>query len=101
MELQVKRCRVALAGLCAIACLGPRAFAQNVNVGQHNLTVMKTIARQEGDARLDYASIDIAARRLYVARGFGVTAIDLDSERAARLDLRGVREHGCERGGGL
>jgi DNA-binding beta-propeller fold protein YncE len=87
------RYRAALVSLCAIASLSPAAFAETANGGQHNLTVMKTIARQEGDARLDYASIDNASRRLYVARGFGVTAIDLDSEQMTRQLVAGQHVH--------
>ena len=88
------RCRVALAGgLCALVSFGSCAFAQNATGAQHKLTVLKTIARQEGDARLDYASIDNAARRLYVARGFGVTAIDLDSEHMTRQLVAGQHVH--------
>lgn len=88
------RCRVVLVGaLGAMISLGSHAFAQNATGAQHKLTVLKTIARQEGDARLDYASIDNAARRLYVARGFGVTAIDLDSERMTRQLVAGQHVH--------
>jgi DNA-binding beta-propeller fold protein YncE len=88
------RCRVVLAGaLCAMIALGSYVFAQNATGGQHKLAVLKTIARQEGDARLDYASIDNAARRLYVARGFGVTAIDLDSEHMTRQLVAGQHVH--------
>jgi DNA-binding beta-propeller fold protein YncE len=88
------RCRVAwLGGLCAMVSLNSNAFAQNATGAQHKLTVLKTIARQEGDARLDYASIDNGARRLYVARGFGVTAIDLDSEHMTRQLVAGQHVH--------
>ncbi len=61
--------------------------------GSPILTVMKTIAHQEGDARLDYASIDGASRRLYVARGFGVTAVDLDSGQVTRQLVAGQHVH--------
>lgn len=88
------RCRVVLVGgLCAMVSLGSYALAQSAAGAQHKLTVLKTIARQEGDARLDYASIDNAARRLYVARGFGVTAIDLDSEHMTRQLVAGQHVH--------
>src|SRR6195256_5798001 len=87
------RCLSALAGLVAIGCLGAIAIAQKADAGQRNLTVIKTIAHQEGDARLDYASIDGASRRLYVARGFGVTAVDLDTEQTTRQLVAGQHVH--------
>ena len=83
------RCRSALASLFAMVCLGPRAIAQKVDAGHRNTVVVKTIAHQEGDARLDHASIDGVSRRLYVARGFGVTAIDLDTEQVTRQLVAG------------
>jgi hypothetical protein len=58
------RCRSALASLFAMVCLSPHAFAQKVDAGHRNMVVVKTIAHQEGDARLDYASIDGVSRRL-------------------------------------
>ena len=73
--------------------LGSYAFSQNATGGQHKLAVVKTIARQEGDARFAFASIDAAARRLYVARGFGVTAIDLDSGSMTRQLVAGDHVH--------
>jgi DNA-binding beta-propeller fold protein YncE len=57
------------------------------------MVVVKTIAHQEGDARLDYASIDGVSRRLYVARGFGVTAVDLDTEQVTRQLVAGQHVH--------
>lgn len=77
----------------AMTSLGSYAFAQNATGVQHKLRVVKTIARQEGDARFAFASIDNAARRLYVARGFGVTAIDLDSEHMTRQLVAGDHVH--------
>lgn len=79
--------------LVATVCFGPCALAQPAGGGQGKLVVLKTIARQEGDARLDYASIDNASRRLYVARGFGVTAVDLDSEHVTRQLVAGQHVH--------
>ncbi len=73
--------------------LGSYALAQNATGAQHKLSMLKTIARQEGDARFAFASIDNAARRLYVARGFGVTAIDLDSEHMIRQLVAGNHVH--------
>jgi DNA-binding beta-propeller fold protein YncE len=87
------QCRAALIGLCTTLSLVPCAFAQKVDAGRHNLKVMKSIAHQEGDARLDYASIDTVSRRLYVARGFGVTAVDLDSEHMTQQLVPGQHVH--------
>ena len=88
------RFRVALLGsLGALVSLGSYAFAQNATRAHDKLAALKTIARQEGDARLDFASIDSAARRLYVARGFGVTAIDLDNEHMTRQLVAGQHVH--------
>jgi DNA-binding beta-propeller fold protein YncE len=83
----------ALASLVAIGGLGATAIAQRVRAGQPSLTVLRTIAHQEGDARLDYASIDGGSRRLYVARGFGVTAVDLDSGQVTRQLVAGQHVH--------
>jgi DNA-binding beta-propeller fold protein YncE len=87
------RCLSALASLVAIGGLGATAIAQKPDAGEPRLTVVRTIAHQEGDARLDYASIDGVSRRLYVARGFGVTAVDLDSERVTRQLVPGQHVH--------
>ena len=88
------RCRVALAGFFAAITLGLQAFAKNADGGHQPVVVLvKTIARQDGDARLDYASIDGASRRLYVARGFGVTAVDLDTEQTTRQLVAGQHVH--------
>jgi len=84
--------------LAVMVCLVAYAFAQPVSTqsgtgAQHKLRLVKTIARHEGDARFAFASIDNAARRLYVARGFGVTAVDLDSERMTRQLVAGNHVH--------
>jgi hypothetical protein len=89
----IMRCRGALAGLFAGVVLCPYAFAQKADTGQQHMAVLKTIAHQEGDARLDYASIDQVSRRLYVARGFGVTAVDLDTEQTIRQLVPGKHVH--------
>ena len=57
------------------------------------LVVRETIAAQKGDARLDYAMVDPASRRLFVARGFGVTAVDLDSGKVTRALVAGQHVH--------
>src|SRR3979411_2568442 len=83
------RYRAAVAGLLAMGWLCPYAFA-----GQPpHMAMVKMIAHQDGDARLDYASIDDASRRLYVARGFGVTAVDLDTEKVTRQLVAGQHVH--------
>jgi DNA-binding beta-propeller fold protein YncE len=82
------RYRAALAGLFALGCFCAHAFA-----AQQSMFILKTIGHQDGDARLDYASIDGASRRLYVARGFGVTAIDLDTEQTTRQLVAGQHVH--------
>src|SRR4030081_2056128 len=87
------RCRAVLAGLLSILCLAPHAFAEKPNAGHRDIVLLKTIAHQDGDARLDYASIDGVSRRLYVARGFGVTAVDLDTEQTTRQLVPGQHVH--------
>jgi DNA-binding beta-propeller fold protein YncE len=68
-------------------------FCADAFAGQQSMFILKTIGHQDGDARLDYASIDGASRRLYVARGFGVTAIDLDTEQTTRQLVAGQHVH--------
>jgi DNA-binding beta-propeller fold protein YncE len=85
------RIRTVLAGLLVMACVTSHAFADKG--GPRSLTLLKTIAHQDGDARSDYASIDETSRRLYVARGFGVTAVDLDSETVTRQLVAGKHVH--------
>ena len=87
------RSRAVVAGIVAIVCLSPHAFAKQAGAGQQHMVLMKTIAHQDGDARLDYASIDGVSRRLYVARGFGVTAVDLDTEQMIRQLVAGQHVH--------
>lgn len=86
-------CRAASAGLFASVLFGLHAFAKNADAGHQPMVVIKTIAHQDGDARLDYASIDLVARRLYVARGFGVMAVDLDTEQTTRQLVAGLHVH--------
>ncbi len=87
------RLRQALLCLAASMSLGSHSVAHSAPGGQQKLRLLKTIARQEGDARYAFASIDAGARRLYVARGFGVTAVDLDSEQATRRWVPGDHVH--------
>lgn len=79
--------------VAALTSLGPHSIAQNSTGAQPRLRILQTIARQEGDARFAFASIDGAARRLYVARGFGVTAVDIDSQQVTRQLVAGDHVH--------
>ncbi len=87
------KCHIVLLGLFSFAILGPCGSAEKVDFDSGIPQVLETIARQEGDARLDYASIDSVSRRLYVARGFGVTAVDLDTGRVVRQLVPGEHVH--------
>jgi len=80
-------------GLAVLTFPGSYGSAQNGPGAQPRLRVLKTIARQQGDARFAFASIDGATRRLYVGRYFGVTAIDLDSEQVTRQLVAGEHVH--------
>src|SRR5882762_2851023 len=93
MEIRSMRRRAALAGILAIVCLSSHAVAKQADAGHQQMVLLKTIAHQDGDARLDYASIDGGSRRLYVARGFGVTAVDLDTGQMTRQLVAGQHVH--------
>ncbi len=86
-------CRVKLKGLLACSSLGLLAMTANASAADGGLVLLKSIAQQDGDARLDYAAVDPVSRRLYVARGFGVTAVDLDSEKVIRQVVAGQHVH--------
>jgi hypothetical protein len=58
-----------------------------------DLILIQTIADPEGDARLDYAAVDPVTRRLYVARGDGVMAVDLNSGKVTHQVVAGKRVH--------
>jgi hypothetical protein len=60
------------------------------------LTLLKTFAAETGDARFDYAALDTVSRRLYVARGFGVTAVDQNARQAP--SFRAGKESAKRRG---
>ncbi len=68
-------------------------FAGEAGQRTDDLVVREVIAAQKGDARLDYAAVDPVSRRLFVARGFGVTALDLDSGRVTRQLVAGQHVH--------
>ncbi len=86
-------CRFKSGARLARACVGLLAVSIGAHAAGAELVLLKTIAQQEGDARLDYATVDPASRRLYVARGFGVTSVDLDSEKATRQLVAGQHVH--------
>jgi len=69
------------------------AFAEEPGQQTDDLVVREVIAAQKGDARLDYAAVEPVSRRLFVARGFGVTAVDLDSGRVTRQLVAGQHVH--------
>jgi hypothetical protein len=69
------------------------ASAQDSGRQTGDLAVREVIAAQKGDARLDHAAVDPVLRQLYVARGFGVTAVDLDSGKTTRQLVPGQHVH--------
>jgi DNA-binding beta-propeller fold protein YncE len=60
---------------------------------QPELTFVEAIPDTGADARFDYAAVDSKAHRLYVARGFGVMAIDLRSGLIIRQLVPGKHVH--------
>jgi DNA-binding beta-propeller fold protein YncE len=86
-------CRFKSGARLARACFGLLAISMVARSAAGELVVLKTIAQQEGDARLDFAAVDPSSRRLYVARGFGVTAVDLDGEKVTRQLVAGQHVH--------
>jgi YVTN family beta-propeller protein len=86
--------RHAFAGIFVLLSIALHASAEEVaKTSPAPLILLKTLAAETGDARFDYAAIDAASRRLYVARGFGVTAVDLDSARVTRQLIAGEHVH--------
>ncbi len=81
--------------VAAVICwfIAGTAWADESSQQTDDLAVREVIAAQKGDARLDYAAVDPVSRRLYVARGFGVTAVDLDSGKATRQLVAGQHVH--------
>jgi YVTN family beta-propeller protein len=67
--------RYLIAGTCVGAMLNVSASARVADIAA--LVIVTTIPGN--DASFDYASIDPAARRLYVARGDGVMSVDLET----------------------
>lgn len=81
--------RPALCGLfLALLCAGG---AQAADSAAPALKVLDRIAGPDGP--WDYAAIDSAARRLYVARGDGVMAVELDSGKVTARLVPGARVH--------
>jgi len=62
----------AFMGLGSSGVLGAETAAR-----QTDLTLLQTISDGDGDARFDLAAVDSKAHRLYIARGYGVMAVDL------------------------
>jgi len=60
---------------------------------QLDLTLLQTISDGGGDARFDYAAVDPKAHRLYVARGYGVMAVDLRSGQVTHQVVSGKHVH--------
>jgi YVTN family beta-propeller protein len=83
----------ALVKTLVCVCIASSAAADISSVAPVQLTTIKVFAAAAGDARFDYAAIDAASRRLYVARGFGVTAIDLDTDQVTRQLVAGQHVH--------
>jgi YVTN family beta-propeller protein len=80
------RSHTAVLTILALSLIAP-AFAQS----PPKLGVIGTIAGPDGG--WDYASIDFAARRLYVAHGDAVMAVDLDSGAVTPKLVEGKRLH--------
>jgi DNA-binding beta-propeller fold protein YncE len=86
--------KYAFAAILFLLSTGLDASAEvAANASPAPLAIVKTFAAESGDARFDYAAIDGASRRLYVARGFGVTAVDLDTARVTRQLVVGQHVH--------
>src|SRR4029077_11655326 len=69
-----------LMALSVPAFVGPgssSALAAETGARQLDLTLLQTISDDDGDARFDLAAVDSKAHRLYIARGYGVMAVDL------------------------
>jgi DNA-binding beta-propeller fold protein YncE len=76
-----------LLGLLLAGLVHMQAFAADMP----NLSVTATIPAPDGG--WDYAVVDAAARRLYVARSSGVMAVDLDSGKVTAKLVEGKRLH--------
>lgn len=81
--------RLALACIAALAFVGAAASAADQAPA---LSVIGTIAGPDG--RWDFASIDAAKRKLYVARGDGVMVVDLETQKVTPAIVPGARVHG-------
>jgi len=83
--------KLALLSLPAFVCFG--VLAAETAARQLNLTLLQTISDGGGDARFDYAAVDPKAHRLYVARGYGVMAVDLRSGQVTHQVVSGKHVH--------
>jgi YVTN family beta-propeller protein len=68
-----------LTTLTALAVICSTASADETTGRNLSLSFVGAISGNEADARFDYAAVDSKTRRLYVARGFGVMAVDLST----------------------
>ncbi len=83
--------RLALLSLPAFVCFS--VLAAETAARQFDLTLLQTISDGGGDARFDYAAVDPKAHRLYVARGYGVMAVDLRSGQVTHQVVPGKHVH--------
>ena len=86
--------RLAVLSVPALAGLGGFSVAgAQTGAGPLDLTLLQTISDGDGDARFDLAAVDSKAHRLYVARGYGVMAVDLASGRVTHQLVSGKHVH--------
>jgi DNA-binding beta-propeller fold protein YncE len=78
----------AFVGVGASSVLGAETATR-----QLDLTLLQTISGGDGDARFDLAAVDSKAHRLYVARGYGVMAVDLLSGQVTHQLVPGKHVH--------
>jgi DNA-binding beta-propeller fold protein YncE len=72
---------------------GSSVLGAETAIRQPDLTILQTISGGDGDARFDLAAVDSKAHRLYVARGYGVMAVDLLSGQVTHQLVPGKHVH--------
>jgi streptogramin lyase len=87
------KCFSRVAGLALPIVLNMIASTAEPATSPIDLALVQTILDHEGDPRLDYAAVDSATHRLYVARGDGVMAVDLDSGKVTHQLVAGRHVH--------
>ncbi|ASG24130.1 gluconolactonase [Nitrospirillum viridazoti CBAmc] len=98
MDVPIMACRL----FCAAIALLSAGLASAGTAGAADAPYRQGASIAAADGPWDYASVDADARRLYVARGDGVLALDLDSGRLTPTLVPGQRVHGVlPLGGGL